>query len=45
LNYGSTSFGKVVIKGDEKIPLSTKASYQEVLKGEFKLKNESLVEC
>lgn len=35
LNCGSISFGKVVIKDDEKIPLSTKASYQEVLKGEF----------
>jgi len=35
LNCGSISFGKVVIKDDEKIPLATKASYQEVLKGEF----------
>ncbi|MFC6998089.1 restriction endonuclease subunit S [Rufibacter roseus] len=35
LNCGSISFGKVVVKNDEKIPLSTKASYQEVLKGEF----------
>ncbi len=35
LNCGSISFGKVVVKDDEKIPLSTKASYQEVLKGEF----------
>lgn len=35
LNCGSISFGKVVYKDDEKIPLSTKASYQEVLKGEF----------
>ncbi len=35
LNCGSISFGKVVIKDDEKIPLSTKASYQEVLNGEF----------
>ena len=32
LNCGSISFGKVVVKDDEKIPLSTKASYQEVLK-------------
>lgn len=35
LDCGSISFGKVVVKDDEKIPLSTKASYQEVLKGEF----------
>ncbi len=35
LNCGSISFGKVIIKNDEKIPISTKASYQEVLKGEF----------
>ena len=35
LNCGSISFGKVVLKDDEKIPISTKASYQEVLKGEF----------
>lgn len=35
LNCGSISFGKVVTKDDDKIPHSTKASYQEVLKGEF----------
>ncbi|MCR9261208.1 MAG: restriction endonuclease subunit S [Pseudomonadaceae bacterium] len=35
LNCGSISFGKVVRKDDEKVPLSTKASYQEVLTGEF----------
>jgi len=35
LNCGSISFGKVVTKDNEKIPLSTKASYQEVLKGDF----------
>lgn len=35
LNCGSISYGRVVIKDDEKIPNSTKASYQEVLKGEF----------
>ncbi len=35
LNCGSISFGNVVIKNDEKIPISTKASYQEVLNGEF----------
>ena len=35
LNCGSISFGEVVEKEDERIPLSTKASYQEVLAGEF----------
>jgi type I restriction enzyme S subunit len=35
LNCGSISYGKVVIKDDEKIPYSTKESYQEVLNGEF----------
>jgi type I restriction enzyme, S subunit len=35
LPAGSISYGKVVTKDDEKIPVSTKASYQEVLKGEF----------
>ena len=35
LNCGSISFGKVVYKDDDKIPASTKASYQEVLAGEF----------
>jgi len=35
LNAGSISFGEVVVKNDEKIPESTKASYQEVLEGEF----------
>jgi type I restriction enzyme S subunit len=35
LNCGSISYGKVVFKDDEKIPESTKASYQEVLTGEF----------
>jgi len=35
LNCGSISFGKVVYKDDDKIPFSTKASYQEVLDGEF----------
>ncbi|MGM9508872.1 restriction endonuclease subunit S [Larkinella sp. GY13] len=35
LQCGSISFGKVVIKDDEKIPDSTRASYQEVLSGEF----------
>ena len=35
LSCGSISFGKVVIKDDDKIPHSTKASYQEVLSGEF----------
>ena len=35
LSCGAISFGRVVVKDDEKIPLSTKASYQEVLCGEF----------
>jgi type I restriction enzyme, S subunit len=35
LSSGSISYGKVVMKDDDKIPYSTKASYQEVLKGEF----------
>ncbi len=37
LNCGSISFGKVVYKDDEKVPHATKASYQEVLEGEFLL--------
>lgn len=35
LKCGSISFGKVIEKDDEKIPEATKASYQEVLKGDF----------
>lgn len=35
LNCGSISFGKVVYKDDEKIPVSTKKSYQVLNKGEF----------
>ena len=35
LKSGSISFGKVVYKDDKKIPESTKASYQELLSGEF----------
>lgn len=35
LNCGAISFGKVVFKDDDKIPYSTKASYQEVLDGEY----------
>jgi len=35
LNCGSISFGKVVYKDDEKIPESTKRSYQVVKKGDF----------
>lgn len=35
LNSGAISFGEVVTKDDEKITLATKASYQEVLAGEF----------
>jgi type I restriction enzyme S subunit len=35
LGCGSISFGEVVFKPDEKITEATKASYQEVLAGEF----------
>jgi type I restriction enzyme S subunit len=35
LNCGSISFGRVVLKDDEKIPYQTKKSYQVVLKGDF----------
>lgn len=35
LSCGSISFGKVVYKDDERIPEATKASYQEVLAGEY----------
>ncbi len=35
LNSGAISFGRVVTKDDEKILEATKASYQEVLAGEF----------
>ena len=35
LNCGSISFGKVVLKDDERIPHSTKKSYQVVSKGDF----------
>lgn len=35
LNCGAISFGEVVEKDDERVPLATKASYQEVLAGEF----------
>lgn len=35
LSCGAISFGQVVKKSDEKVPISTKASYQEVLSGEF----------
>ncbi|MAM30377.1 MAG: restriction endonuclease subunit S [Flavobacteriaceae bacterium] len=35
LNCGSISFGKVVYKDDEKIPVSTKKSYQVLNNGEF----------
>ena len=37
LSCGSISFGEVVYKDDEKVPLATKASYQEVREGEFLL--------
>ena len=35
LRSGSISFGKVVYKDDDKIPESTKRSYQVLFKGEF----------
>lgn len=35
LSCGAISFGEVVEKDDERVPLATKASYQEVLAGEF----------
>lgn len=35
LNCGSISYGKVVYKDDEKIPESTKRSYQVLSKGDF----------
>ena len=35
LQCGSISFGKVIFKNDDKVPDSTKQSYQEVLEGEF----------
>lgn len=35
LQCGSISFGKVIFKNDDKVPDSTKKSYQEVLEGEF----------
>lgn len=35
LNCGSISFGNIVFKDDERVPLETKATYQELLVGEF----------
>lgn len=35
LSCGSISFGKVIYKADEKVTEATKASYQEVLAGEY----------
>ncbi len=35
LQCGSISFGKVITKDDDKVPITTKESYQEVLKGEY----------
>ncbi len=35
LNCGSISFGKVVYKNDESVPVATKKSYQVVSKGDF----------
>jgi type I restriction enzyme S subunit len=35
LNSGSISFGEVIFKNDDSIPVTTKESYQELLEGEF----------
>ena len=35
LNCGSISFGKIVFKDNDRVPFETKATYQELLKGEF----------
>lgn len=35
LNCGSISFGNIVYKDNDRVPLETKATYQELLKGEF----------
>jgi type I restriction enzyme S subunit len=35
LNCGAISFGKIIYKDDDKIPLATKKSYQVLNKGEF----------
>jgi len=35
LNCGSISFGNIVYKDDDRVPIETKATYQELLKGEF----------
>lgn len=35
LNCGSISFGRVVYKNNDRVPIETKATYQEILKGEF----------
>lgn len=35
LNCGSISFGKVILKDDDKVPFETKKSYQVVSKGDF----------
>ncbi len=35
LNCGSISFGNVIYKDNERVPIATKATYQELLKGEF----------
>ena len=35
LNCGSISFGNIVFKDDERVPIETKATYQELLVGEF----------
>lgn len=35
LNCGSISFGRVIYKNNDRVPIETKATYQEILKGEF----------
>jgi type I restriction enzyme S subunit len=35
LNCGSISFGNIVYKDNDRVPVETKATYQELLKGEF----------
>lgn len=35
LQCGSISFGEVIYKDEKKVPISTKESYQELLKGSF----------
>lgn len=35
LNCGSISFGNIVFKDNDRVPLETRATYQEILAGEF----------